>query len=229
MRWHRHCQARLLCSAPGEALLTPARTKSIMINCTNWCGRSQGCGSTLLTSTLGKEHRYSAVSAAWAPLGTKSPATPHSLRHPGSGQAPVWGSLLEGKWWRRLYITLTISYPELAPGELWRLSFALGTADLVASPELLWGLIPIAEMGRGLGLTSSDPDWPQGRHPEHWPVPHPLAQEKGVHCRALTGSAGEGSVLLMLRWLFVLLTEGGDTVPSGTEMLVIYAAWGKCK
>lgn len=34
---------------------------------------------------------------------------------------------------------------------------ALLTAELVASPELLWGLIPIADMGRGFGLTSSDP------------------------------------------------------------------------
>lgn len=52
-------------------------------------------------------------------------------------------------------------------------------------------------------------------------MPHPLAQEKG--------SAGERSILLMLRWLFVFLTEGGDSVPSGTETLAIYAAWGKCK
>lgn len=34
---------------------------------------------------------------------------------------------------------------------------ALLTAELVASPELLRGLIPIADMGRGFGLTSSDP------------------------------------------------------------------------
>lgn len=32
---------------------------------------------------------------------------------------------------------------------------ALLTAELVASPELLWGLTPTAEMNRGFGLTSS--------------------------------------------------------------------------
>lgn len=163
---YSHCQAGLLCSAPDEALRTPSRTKPIVINCTNWCGRSQGWGTTLLTSMLGKEHGCPTISAPRAQpcLG--------SLRHPGSGQTPAWEIFVRRKALEEAlhhFRYLLLSWAgtgETVKAVLcaWYGSAAkaLLTAELVASPELLWGLIPTAEMGRGFGLTSSVPGWPQG-------------------------------------------------------------------
>lgn len=105
-------RAALLCSRWG---CPDPRQDQTMINCTNWCGRSQGCGTTLLTSVP--------VSCSIGCLGSPGHQEP---RHPSAlwgtlAQAkPLHGgSLLEGKWSRRLYITLGISsYPGLAPRTL---------------------------------------------------------------------------------------------------------------
>lgn len=94
---YSHCLAGLLCSVPDEALLTPARTKSITINCTNCWGRSQGCGTTPLTCTLRKERGCPPVLAAWVPLGTKSPALPLLSEALWLRPSPCLGDLCEKK------------------------------------------------------------------------------------------------------------------------------------
>lgn len=160
MKWHSHCQAGLLCSAPDEALLTPARTKPLMINRINWCG------TTLLTSLLGKEHRCPTVSAAWAPLGTESPAMPHLS--PWLRPSPCLGDLCQkegggGGPTSLRACPLILSWHQGNCGKAVLCACyrdaakVLLTTELVPSPDLLWGLIPTAEMGRGFGLTGSVP------------------------------------------------------------------------
>lgn len=139
-----------------------------------------------------------------------------SLRHPGSGQAPAWGSSVRRKVVKEALhhfghlLSSWAGTRENVKAALcaWNsgATEALLTAELVASPELLWGLIPTAEMGRGFGFTSSVPGWPQGRHPEC--LIH-LLRRRGFIAGGLTGSTGEGSLLLKLRWMFMFLKREG--------------------